>query len=234
MGVTLHQRDGHEASGAWPAASRSTASRTGDCCVRDRSRISGFSPRPAMRAARSGRRCSSGISCSTSRERRTATTSQQASLLGPRSRPTRSRRSWTELARCYRRFENEADLLDRVARACWRMRRSSAGSTGGRSSARGRSGRAASSATRDRPKMQATMNLKIKFRESFRPFAPCRAARARARVVRDASRRRLARTCCWWRRCSIEHRVRAHRTRSKKRYARDPDLRAARERGREA
>src|SRR6058998_327091 len=23
------------------------------------------------------------------------------------------------------------------------------------------------------PKMQATMNLKIKFRESFRPFAPC-------------------------------------------------------------
>ena len=23
------------------------------------------------------------------------------------------------------------------------------------------------------PRMQATMNLKIKFRESFRPFAPC-------------------------------------------------------------
>ena len=36
------------------------------------------------------------------------------------------------------------------------------------------------------------MNLKIKFRESFRPFAPCRAARARPRVVRDAARRGLA------------------------------------------
>ena len=28
------------------------------------------------------------------------------------------------------------------------------------------------------PKMQSLMNLKIKFRESFRPFAPDRAARA--------------------------------------------------------
>ena len=49
------------------------------------------------------------------------------------------------------------------------------------------------------PRMQAEMNLKIKFREGFRPFAPS--------VLRGAGRRllraglRLARTCCWWRRC---------------------------------
>ena len=34
------------------------------------------------------------------------------------------------------------------------------------------------------PRMQATMNLKIKFRESFRPFAPMRAPGASAPVVR--------------------------------------------------
>ena len=34
------------------------------------------------------------------------------------------------------------------------------------------------------PKMQATMNLKIKFRESFRPFAPCVLQERGARVVR--------------------------------------------------
>ena len=59
-----------------------------------------------------------------------------------------------------------------TSRRCSPRARSSAGSTGGWSSGRGRSGRAASSATRARPTMQAAMNLKIKFRESFRPFAP--------------------------------------------------------------
>ncbi len=38
--------------------------------------------------------------------------------------------------------------------------------------ARGRSAAARSSATRASPRMQSVMNLKIKFRESFRPFAP--------------------------------------------------------------
>ena len=57
------------------------------------------------------------------------------------------------------------------------------------------------------PKMQATMNLKIKFRESFRPFAPCVLQERRARVVRPASPGRRARTCCWSRRCCDEHRV---------------------------
>ena len=38
-------------------------------------------------------------------------------------------------------------------------------------------------------KMQSVMNLKIKFRESFRPFAPSVLQRARRRVLRDAARR---------------------------------------------
>ena len=58
-------------------------------------------------------------------------------------------------------------------RNSWPKAKSWAGFRAGWSSARGRSGRAASSAMRAIPRMQATMNLKIKFRESFRPFAPC-------------------------------------------------------------
>ena len=44
------------------------------------------------------------------------------------------------------------------------------------------------------------MNLKIKFRESFRPFAPSVLRERVARVLRDAAAARTAPTCCWWRR----------------------------------
>ena len=50
--------------------------------------------------------------------------------------------------------------------------RSSAGSRGGWSSGRARSADAASSAIPRSPRMQSVLNLKIKYRESFRPFAP--------------------------------------------------------------
>ena len=53
------------------------------------------------------------------------------------------------------------------------MERSWAGFTGEWNSGRARWERAASSATRAIEQMQSTMNLRIKFRESFRPFAPC-------------------------------------------------------------
>ena len=57
--------------------------------------------------------------------------------------------------------------------SCWsREEKWSAGSRGGWSSAPGLSGPAAFSATSASPEMQTVMNLKIKFRESFRPFAP--------------------------------------------------------------
>ena len=39
------------------------------------------------------------------------------------------------------------------------------------------------------PRMQQKMNVKIKFRESFRPFAPCVLREHVARVLRDAARR---------------------------------------------
>ena len=70
---------------------------------------------------------------------------------------------------------------------------------GGWSSGRGRWARAASSAMRGRRKMQATMNLKIKFRESFRPFAPscCRSTRTNGSTC---AKGRRVHTCSWWHR----------------------------------
>src|SRR5262249_2068122 len=72
----------------------------------------------------------------------------------------------------YQRFEDEEDLLDHVARLLaeervvgWFHGRMEFGPRA--LGARSILGDARS------PKMQATMNLKIKFRESFRPFAPC-------------------------------------------------------------
>ena len=50
------------------------------------------------------------------------------------------------------------------------------------------------------PAMQATMNVKIKFRESFRPFAPA-VLRERAAEWFDLSRNTRVRTCSWSPRC---------------------------------
>ena len=50
------------------------------------------------------------------------------------------------------------------------------------------------------PTMQSTMNLKIKFRESFRPFAPSVLAREGAPTTSSSTPTR--RTCCWSRRCA--------------------------------
>ena len=45
--------------------------------------------------------------------------------------------------------------------------------------------------------MQSIMNLKIKFRESFRPFAPC-VLREDVADYFEMRPRRIARTCCSW------------------------------------
>ena len=63
-------------------------------------------------------------------------------------------------------------------------------------------GREAFSATPAAPQMQSMMNLKIKFRESFRPFAPVVLRERVERVFRDCGPARRARTCCWSRRCA--------------------------------
>ena len=50
------------------------------------------------------------------------------------------------------------------------------------------------------------MNLKIKFRESFRPFAPC-VLREHVHEVFETRKRRLRRTCCSWLRSGTEWRL---------------------------
>ena len=74
------------------------------------------------------------------------------------------------------------------------------------------------------PAMQATMNLKIKFRESFRPFAPAVLRRAGRRVVRPRPAATRARTCSWSPRCA---RIAASRSTPRPcgSMEHDPDLR---------
>ena len=96
---------------------------------------------------------------------------QKGSLLGP-AFPTSAIRQFLNGAEApSHHFADEADLLDHTARLLadgkvvgWFHGRMEFGPRA--------SARAASSATPRSPKMQATMNVKIKFRESFRPFAP--------------------------------------------------------------
>ena len=87
--------------------------------------------------------------------------------------PTRSRRSSTSVGRRYQRFDDEAALLEHVVAGYWPTEKV-VGWFQGRMEFGPRALGARSILGDPRsPKMQATMNLKIKFRESFRPFAPC-------------------------------------------------------------
>jgi carbamoyltransferase len=97
---------------------------------------------------------------------------QFGSLLGPRVDDDGVRRYLDAQNAAYEHFPEEADLLERVAQLMaeekvvgWVQGRMEFGprALGCRSII----GDARS------PKMQSVMNLKIKFRESFRPFAPC-------------------------------------------------------------
>ena len=69
----------------------------------------------------------------------------------------------------------------------WRTARSSGWFAGAWSSARARSARDRSSATHDCRRCSRTMNLKIKFRECFRP-SPRSCSRGRARLLRHHAR----------------------------------------------
>ena len=175
-------------------------------------------PHPARRAVREhldsagrGRRrrgarrgaASSGTSCSDQpRSRRAPRDRQHGSLLGPgfidaeiRDVPRRRRR------RRIARFDDDDALCDAVADLLadekvvgWFQGRMEFGP-------RALGARSILGEPRS-PAMQSVMNLKIKFRESFRPFAPSVLRRARRRVLRDAAAANRARTCCWSRRCS--------------------------------
>ncbi len=114
----------------------------------------------------------------TSRGTAEPSTASKARCSGPRfddaadPRVSRRRRAPT-IALC----DDDERAVRHGGRADWPTKRSSAGCRAGWSSARGRSAAAASWATPAASEMQSVMNLKIKFRESFRPFAPIGAAR---------------------------------------------------------
>ena len=126
------------------------------------------------------RRCSSGTSCSTSRA--TSAAARQPAGLAARARVRRRRdrrRSSTASARPTRASTTTTQLCDDVAEPDRRRqgRRLVPGPHGVRPA--GARARAASSATPRNPRMQTVMNVKVKFREGFRPFAPAVLARAR-------------------------------------------------------
>ena len=98
--------------------------------------------------------------------------SQKGSLLGPRFAPGEIARLLAERQAPHQHFAAEAELLEEVARLLaqgkvigWFQGRMEFGP-------RALGARSILGDARH-PAMQATMNLKIKFRESFRPFAPC-------------------------------------------------------------
>ena len=98
--------------------------------------------------------------------------SQKGSLLGPRFSCNYLADFLDEIQAPHQRFANESELLDEVARLMaggkvvgWFHGRMEFGP-------RALGARSILGDARN-PTMQATMNLKIKFRESFRPFAPC-------------------------------------------------------------
>ena len=128
-------------------------------------------------------------------------------MLGPRIPTDEIETFLDERRRRYQRFDDEADAARARRRGCWPTEKV-VGWFHGRMEFGPRALGARSILGDPRsPKMQATMNLKIKFRESFRPFAPCVLREHVHEWFDDAARRGLARTCCWSRRCSSEHRV---------------------------
>jgi AcrR family transcriptional regulator len=98
--------------------------------------------------------------------------SQKGSLLGPRYEPDDIRKFLNEKGAVYQHFPDEDELLDQVARQ--KAEEKVVGWLHGRMEFGPRALGARSIIGDARsPRIQATMNLKIKFRESFRPFAPC-------------------------------------------------------------
>jgi carbamoyltransferase len=97
---------------------------------------------------------------------------QKGSLLGPQFSNSEIERFLKQVEAAYQRFPDESDLLDHTAQLLaeekvvgWFQGRMEFGP-------RALGARSILGDPRS-PRMQATMNVKIKFRESFRPFAPC-------------------------------------------------------------
>ncbi len=97
---------------------------------------------------------------------------QKASLLGPRFSGVEIRQFLDSAGACYHQHDDEATLLDEVAYAI--ARGCVVGWFHGRMEYGPRAVGARSIIADPRnPRMQSDLNKKIKYRESFRPFAPC-------------------------------------------------------------
>jgi len=98
--------------------------------------------------------------------------SQQASLLGPAYPADTTRQMLDRIGAKYHRFDNEDTLVQRIVEAI--DSEQVVGHMAGRMEfgPRALGSRSIIGDARS-PSMQSVMNLKIKFRESFRPFAPC-------------------------------------------------------------
>lgn len=98
--------------------------------------------------------------------------SQQASLLGPGFSDAEIRRYLDEAGAKYYYFADEAELIERIADAL--ESEEVIGHVDGRMEFGPRAlGNRSIIGDARSPSMQSVMNLKTKFRESFRPFAPC-------------------------------------------------------------
>ncbi|MBW2316762.1 MAG: carbamoyltransferase [Deltaproteobacteria bacterium] len=97
--------------------------------------------------------------------------SQQGSLLGPQAQDSEIREFLDSAGAVYRHYDDEEKLCDTVAELI--ATEKVVGHMGGRMEfgPRALGSRSILGDARS-PKMQSVMNLKIKFRESFRPFAP--------------------------------------------------------------
>ena len=176
---------------ALPAASRSTASPTARCCATAASRTSGSSRRPVMPAARLGAALAAyhQHAAAAARHRRTCPTAWQGPILARSSTRTRSNRVLATSVRASRRAPADA-VLERTAQALadgkavgWFQGRMEFGP-------RALGNRSILGDPRS-PTMQKTLNLKVKYRESFRPVRAVGAARGRGGLVRARRRQPL-------------------------------------------
>lgn len=147
---------------------------------------------------------------------------QKGSLLGPRYSNEYIGEYLRGVAAPHERFDDESKLLEEVAQALaegkivgWFHGRMEFGP-------RALGARSIIGDARNR-NMQATMNMKIKFRESFRPFAPC-VLQERAHEYFDMHPGRESPYMLLVAPVLEEHRVRISEA-EKKKMAEDPDLR---------
>ncbi len=117
------------------------------------------------------RRCSSGTNCWTGPGGPRAATPSRGASWAPASPPTRSSGPWPARA-APAAGSTTRPSCSTTSPGSWPRARSSAGSRAGWSSAPGPWAARSILGDPRSPAMQATMNVKIKFRESFRPFAP--------------------------------------------------------------